>query len=166
MAVKVIDGDIIKLAKEGWFDVIVHGCNCFCTMGAGLAPKMAEAFKCNLFEKEKPQYRGDQSKLGTIDYQCVTIVIGTDEWDISEFDLTVVNAYTQYNYKKRVDDPPTVDYDAIKSVMIELNKTFAGKRIGLPRIGSGLAGGDESIIESIIRDQLIDCEVYIVNFKP
>ena len=34
---KIIKGDLIKLALQGEFDVIVHGCNCFCTMGAGIA---------------------------------------------------------------------------------------------------------------------------------
>ena len=32
---KTIKGDLIKLAKEGNFDLIIHGCNCFCTMEAG-----------------------------------------------------------------------------------------------------------------------------------
>ena len=30
-----IIGDLIKLANEGTFDVITHGCNCMSTMGAG-----------------------------------------------------------------------------------------------------------------------------------
>jgi O-acetyl-ADP-ribose deacetylase (regulator of RNase III) len=32
--ISYIDGDLIKLAKEGKFDVIAHGCNCHSTMGA------------------------------------------------------------------------------------------------------------------------------------
>lgn len=32
---KYIIGDLLKLADDGQFDVIVHGCNCFNTMGAG-----------------------------------------------------------------------------------------------------------------------------------
>jgi len=31
-----IPGDLIALAKAGEFEVIVHGCNCFCTIGAGI----------------------------------------------------------------------------------------------------------------------------------
>ena len=30
---KTIEGNLISLAKAGQFDVIVQGCNCFCTMG-------------------------------------------------------------------------------------------------------------------------------------
>jgi len=67
--VKEIDGDLIKLAKEGKFDVIAHGCNCFCTMGAGIAPQMAKAFGCNdseIFAMEAPNFYGNINKLGNI----------------------------------------------------------------------------------------------------
>jgi O-acetyl-ADP-ribose deacetylase (regulator of RNase III) len=30
---KTIAGDLIKMAKNNEFDVIVHGCNCFTSMG-------------------------------------------------------------------------------------------------------------------------------------
>ena len=39
-----IKGDLIKFAINGKFDVIIHGCNCFCTMGAGIAKTIKE--KC------------------------------------------------------------------------------------------------------------------------
>ena len=32
---KTIQGNLIHSAQAGEFDLIVHGCNCFCTMGAG-----------------------------------------------------------------------------------------------------------------------------------
>lgn len=50
MSYTEVNGDLIKLAKRGEFDVIGHGCNCFCTMGAGIAPQMAEAFDCDSFK--------------------------------------------------------------------------------------------------------------------
>lgn len=34
---KTMLGDLLSLAIDGRFDVIVHGCNCQCTMGAGIA---------------------------------------------------------------------------------------------------------------------------------
>ena len=33
---KTLQGDLIALAQAGAFDVIAHGCNCFCTMGRGI----------------------------------------------------------------------------------------------------------------------------------
>jgi O-acetyl-ADP-ribose deacetylase (regulator of RNase III) len=41
---KKVKGDLIKLAKEGAFDLIIHGCNCFGTMGAGIARTIKSQF--------------------------------------------------------------------------------------------------------------------------
>jgi O-acetyl-ADP-ribose deacetylase (regulator of RNase III) len=41
---KVVTGDLLKLALEGHFDVIVHGCNCQCAMGAGIALSIKNQF--------------------------------------------------------------------------------------------------------------------------
>ena len=40
-----ISGDLIYLAQSGEVDLIVHGCNCFCTMGAGIAKGIKAAFR-------------------------------------------------------------------------------------------------------------------------
>ena len=62
---KEVQGDLIQMALSGEFDVITHGCNCFCTMGAGIAPKMAKEFECNNFEMELSG-KGDINKLGQL----------------------------------------------------------------------------------------------------
>lgn len=41
---KVIKGDLVELALEGKFDVIIHGCNCFNTMNAGIAKQIKRIF--------------------------------------------------------------------------------------------------------------------------
>ena len=41
---KKVYGDLIEMAEHGDFDVIVHGCNCFCTMGAGIALQIKHHF--------------------------------------------------------------------------------------------------------------------------
>ena len=41
---KVIEGDLIQLALTGEFDVIIHGCNCFCAMVAGIAQSIRSVF--------------------------------------------------------------------------------------------------------------------------
>lgn len=40
----IVHGDLIQLALAGQFDVIIHGCNCFCTMGAGIAKAIRQEF--------------------------------------------------------------------------------------------------------------------------
>lgn len=156
------DGDLIKLAKEDYFDVITHGCNCFCTMGAGIAVVMKENFDCDKFPMEDSKYMGDINKLGMIDYET--------QWIKTKSSLTklvVVNSYTQYNYGRNhldgVDKP--VDYEAIKLCMRKINHIFKGKTIGLPKIGAGLAGGHWPWIKVIIETELKDMDVWIVNYK-
>jgi len=170
------DGDLIELAKEGHFDVITHGCNCFCTMGAGIAPQMARAFGCDIFKMEAPEYRGDINKLGTIDYEVQNIIIKKSvnllgetimSPDFGGHDLIVVNSYTQYRYgKNHADgDKMPVDYFAIAMCMKKINHLFKGKTIGLPKIGAGLAGGDWNQIEKIINHELNAMDVWVVNYK-
>lgn len=178
-----VDGNLITLALKGKFDVIVHGVNCWNTMGSGLAPQMAKAFGCDTFKLESAEYLGEINKLGQIDYEHFTLIDGQAYKGIED-DLYVVNAYTQFYYGKYheggVDKP--VDYDAITLVMRKLNHQFKGAHIGLPRIGAGLAGGIWDLyetaisdrgtiklpnkdIKSIIKDELIDCNITVVNFK-
>ena len=167
---KEVDGDLIKLALEGEFDVIAHGCNCFCTMGAGIAPKMAQAFGCDRFMLEGPSYRGDMNKLGSIDAQKRSIDIFTPG-SLTTLPrtktITVVNAYTQYGFGKNhpgVYSNP-IDYEALTLCMRKMNHIFKGQHIGVPQIGCGLAGGDWNIVKNIIQTELIDCNVTIVIFK-
>ena len=45
-----IKGDLIDLAIEGKFDLIVHGCNCFNTMGKGIAKSIRQNFPARRLE--------------------------------------------------------------------------------------------------------------------
>src|SRR5690348_1511852 len=101
-----IKGDLIKLARQGAFDVIAHGCNCFCRMKRGLAPQMAKAFGCDQYEGEEPYMAGDINKLGTISFEGVT---PETMWK-NPYPLIVVNAYTQYEWST---ETKPLDYEAL-----------------------------------------------------
>lgn len=162
--INIIKGNLIKLAKQGKFDVIAHGCNCFCTMGAGIAVAFKKEFKADKFPMEQ-KGKGDYNKHGQIDSRKIFVDKNGDYVDegphnimvklspdtIAERSLIVVNAYTQYNYG---GDRP-LDYTALRMCMRKINHTFKGKHIGLPMIGCGLAGGiwDSSIFSG---SELID----------
>lgn len=150
-------GDLIQLAKEGNFDVIAHGCNCMCQMGAGIAPQMVEAFGVNQYDLEQSYTRGDINKLGQI------------EWYVEREGPIryVVNAYTQYSYGRNHADGVSkpLDYEALTLCMRKINHRFKGLRIGLPQIGAGLAGGDWNRIKQIIQTELKDCDVTVVIYK-
>jgi O-acetyl-ADP-ribose deacetylase (regulator of RNase III) len=182
-----IYGDLIELAKQGKFDVIAHGCNCFCTMGAGIAVPMKLAFGCDKFTMERKEELvyshpedeegsmvstgnwGDINKLGQIDYKTIAYNTNTGRNLIGyslpkpEFiiEFTVVNAYTQYHWNR---DTKPFDYEAFTLCMRKMNHTFKGMHIGLPQIGSHLAGGDWELIKVIIQKELKHCDVTIVIF--
>lgn len=139
-------GDLIKLGKQGKFDVIIHGCNCFNTMGAGFAKSIKKEFP-QAFESDQSTTKGDARKLG--DFSEATIILE------KATPLVVVNAYTQYNYGK---NPSKIycDYEAIRNVFRKIKTKFTGKRIGYPLIGGGLANGDWKIISQIINEELWD----------
>lgn len=138
---RVEKGDLVAKAKAGEFDVIVHGCNCFCTMGAGIAKTIKQVFPA-AYEADLTTTAGDASKLGTYS-QAVA------EGNCKP--LIIVNAYTQYNWR---GPGRLVDYDAIRQVFRRLKQEHSGKRIGYPAIGAGLAKGDWTVIAAIIEEEL------------
>ena len=64
---KAVIGDLIQLALAGSFDVIVHGCNCQCAMGKGIALAIKQQFP-EAYDADQRTVRGDPDKLGTITY--------------------------------------------------------------------------------------------------
>ena len=147
-----IDGNLIVMAKNGEFDVITHGCNCFCRMKTGLAPQMAEAFGCNKFPLESKKYEGDINKLGQIESKTIII---------NDFEFDVINSYTQYTYSRN----KVLDYDALRLCLRKINHKYNGKTIGIPKIGAGLAGGDIKIIKKIIREELKNMNIKLINYE-
>ena len=187
MKYQEIYGDLIELAKQGKFNVIAHGCNCFCTMGAGIAVPMKEAFGCDKFPMELTEEqiysgsddgdwytqdtknRGDINKLGQIDYKTIAYNTNTGRLLMGYsfpkpdyiVEFTVVNAYTQYHWNR---DTKPFDYEAFTLCMRKMNHTFKGMHIGLPQIGSHLAGGDWELIKVIIQKELKHCDVTVVIY--
>lgn len=150
---KIVSGDLITCAKEGVFDVIVHGCNCQNTMGAGIALSIKRQFPA-AFEADIRTARGDRGKLGNYSYATVAL-------DVKE--LTIVNAYSQYHWRGA---GPQVDYEAVANVFKLIKKDFSGRSIGYPKIGAGLAGGDWEQLALIIDEALTDEDHTLVNHAP
>jgi len=140
---KIIEGDLLTLANMGMFDVIIHGCNCFCTMGAGIARSIKDVFP-EAYKADCKTVSGDYNKLGTFSYANI---------DVYDHSLIIVNGYTQYHYRHGIQ---CVKYAAIRSVFKHVKESFTGKRIGYPKIGAGLGGGDWNTIAKIIDEELID----------
>lgn len=151
---KTIQGDLIALAQAGQFDVIAHGCNCFHTMGAGIALAIRRTFPEAYAADRRTPY-GEGSKVGSI--SCATVATA------SGAPLTVVNAYTQHNFR---GVHPLVDYDGLRRAFQLIRAQFAGQRIGYPLIGAGLAGGDWATIAAIIDQELAGEDHTLVQYNP
>jgi len=146
-------GNLIELAEQGYFDVIIHGCNCFHTMGAGIAlqikRKYPTAYEADCILTNK----GDRSKLGNYTWQRVQSIKTGKEF-------IIINAYTQFNYGSN-----TLDYEAVELVFSKIANAFPTERIGYPKIGAGLAGGNWNKIQKTINEKLIGCTHTLVTLN-
>lgn len=147
--IRYIKGDLVRDAQD--FDVIAHCCNCFCTMGAGIAPQIKAKFP-EAYEVDCKTAKGDINKLGTISYTENTKPI-------------VVNLYGQYDYTGRRSGKMDLDYDALRKSLVLMQEKFKGKMMAMPKIGAGLAGGDWKKIEGIIEDVMRGEYVVIVEWE-
>ena len=172
---KVIEGDLIKLALEGNFDVIAHGCNCFNKQKSGIAKQMVNTFETDMFNLEYDGLSGAIDKLGRIDYNEFEIVdnVATqidnyhNRFKEASY-MKVVNCYTQYRYGLNHPDGQyaPLDYTALTLCMKKINHIFAGQKLGLPYlIGCGLAGGDEDSVLHILKTELNNVDLYLVKLK-
>jgi O-acetyl-ADP-ribose deacetylase (regulator of RNase III) len=157
MIIKKLYGDLLDYAKRGYFDIIIHGCNCQHIMGKGIAK----------------QIRASYPEMFEIDCKSPRVAPGKILYH--EFNgLTVINAYTQIapggpniRHKIRKDNHDIFDtrdnrLNFIKESMLKVNDRFKGKKIGIPKIGAGLAGGEWFMIEYVIKQSLKDNDVTLV----
>lgn len=152
---KIIEGDLLKLAKEGMFDVIIHQCNCFHNFGAGIALQIKKQFP-QAFEADKNTTKyGDKNKLGSFSFSIIN--------DKNKHKFYIVNGYSQFEYgRKKVD----TEYEHVRNVFKKIKEIFGGaeQKFGYPLYGAGLAGGDWNIISNIIDEELNGEDHTLVKF--
>jgi len=136
MALKIITGNLLDMASNGDFDVIVHGCNCQNTMGSGIAKQVKERFP-NSWAADQQTKKGSIEKLGNWS-------VNWEQPNPGAFYL--VNAYTQYEYNKPGERKQHFNYTAFALILEKFSLVFKSYRMGFPLIGAGLAGGNRSII--------------------
>lgn len=142
-------GNLLDMFDHEKFDIICHGCNCFFCFGGGIARQIAIRYPEAAYADKKTGY-GDIHKLGTFSSAHIA---GKGK---------ILNCYTQYHYSS---NKVAADYEAIRRVMHNVKQQYTGLRIGMPRIGCGLAGGDENIIIPIICEELSGEDFTIVILK-
>lgn len=127
-----VKGNLLDLAEDGEFNIIIHGCNCHNTMGSGIAREIRERYPQAYLEDQKTP-KGARDKLGRY------TVAPTENF-------AIVNAYTQYDFMPRGVDH--FEYEAFQQILdefVERAEENSGQivlKFGFPYIGMGLAGGN------------------------
>lgn len=146
-----IKGNIVELFMKHECD-IAHGCNCFTTMGAGVAGQLAKAYPpiLDIDIDEDRYYDNNLAKLGT--HTRAIHKKGT---------AYCYNLYTQYA------PGPNVDYGAIFNAFHELNsgRIVYNRPLYIPKIGAGIAGGDWELIEKLINLATPDIDIMVVEYE-
>jgi O-acetyl-ADP-ribose deacetylase (regulator of RNase III) len=133
-------------------DVIVHGCNCFKVMGSGVAKYVHEYYPAAYAADLNYGEYGDSNKLGT--YSKWT----GQHYKYKDKKITVINLYSQFGANP-LQKP--FDYNAFEVGFKQILKDYPTESIAMPKIGSGLAGGDWNRIESMINKISGDREIII-----
>lgn len=130
-------GCLIEAARNREVDYVLHGANCFSTMGSGIARLIKENFP-KAFLVDQNDYRSPIERIGS--YSSVFLS-----------GLTIINLYTQYDYGTSCRK---FEYGAFKRALDEITRdfSFTGKRIGLPEIGCGLGGASRDLVLEILED--------------
>lgn len=146
-----IEGNLLDLFEQGEFDVIIHGCNCFNIMGAGIAKQIADKYPQALkADADFPLLKGTKDRLGNISVSTQNI-LGKKRY--------IINLYSQFEPGRNTD------YNAIQVALSKINYRFRPERIGLPLLGCGIGGGDWRIVSKIVKKELLHCDVTVVNLK-
>jgi len=128
-------GDILEAFANKEIDILAHGCNCSGGFGSGVAGQIAR--KYSLVKQEYLKA-----------YQKSLCVLGWVQ-RVSINNQIIANCMTQQEYGRN-KKTKYVSYEAIRKCMGLLKKDHSHLRIGIPKIGAGLANGNWEIIEKDI----------------
>jgi len=156
-------GDATNPVGDGQ-KVIAHICNDLGKWGRGFVTALSKKWKNPehmyraWWHNSKNQESYKEFKLGNIQFVKV------------DHDIHVVNMIAQKGINKKNDIKDRIDYKALMECLIRIKGTIIlseGFTVHMPKIGSGLAGGDWNKIEEMIEDILCadDIEVFVYQLE-
>lgn len=160
---KIAEGNLLDMAEAGDFDIIVQGCNCWCTMGSGIAKQIRERYPSAYNADCANTVPGDYKKLGNYTQASAVRKDGTA--------FLIVNAYTQYDFNRAGENADVFEYISFKLILQKLAHAYPGLRFGFPMIGMGLAGGNKARIMTMLAEFADELRktggtATVVEFKP
>lgn len=149
-----VNVDLLEYPLDG----LCHSCNCFNTMGAGIAASIKAKYPEAYESDTKFGLPGDRGKLGKFSF-------------IKTYDEKYVyNLYGQYSmggWKRHTN------YEALASALVGVKEHAANnlvKRLGFPKnMGCVLGGGDWQVVRALIESVFggdENFQIYICNYTP
>lgn len=156
--IKYIVGDAtLPIMRENEKSVIVHCCNTLGAWGAGFVIPLAKRYPLTKDSYKKYIHSGNVH-LGDVDEVKVTDNIYVENLMGQSFLYPKPNGEIPCNYQAIEKG-----FEKIITFFKDRNEAYS---IHMPRIGCGLAGGEWSIIEKIIKQTFIDkanANVYVYD---
>jgi O-acetyl-ADP-ribose deacetylase (regulator of RNase III) len=151
MSILIESANILETTK---IDAIMHQCNCFHTMGGGVAAALKQKWPEIAVADKKYSTTGDHKKMGTV----LPVYVASAGSRIK----VIFNCYSQFYFGAGRN----TNYEAfflccmgVKDNIIGFNKNKIDSHkitcLGVPyNIGCGLGGGDWNIIYSILENTI------------
>lgn len=146
-------GDLCQALVDCEVSAIGHQANCFNTMNSGVAKAIKMAFP-DAWQADQETGKGDIHKFGDSS-------VGTFYRDDHSMGL-IYNLYGQYNYG--YDAKGYTSYPKLTQALESMRDDLLSAtdyhpeyfKVGFPKIGAGLGGGDWDTIAEIINDVFDD----------
>ena len=141
------------------YGILIQGCNCFHTMGKGIALEIKKRYP-EAYEADLTTPYGDYDKLGTF---------SKASFERNGKKLTVYNLYSQYKFGNK---DVMINYAAIERGLYAIAEDIVksgldDQGIIMPFIGGNNGGGDPIFIKQIVQGTLGDLEVDVAGeFAP
>jgi len=147
-----IKGDATKPIGDGP-KIIAHICNNKGGWGRGFVLALSSRWKEPELEYRKWSKTSD-FKLGEVQFVRVEPMI------------VIANMISQNGYFSSSNLTP-ICYKSLKRCLgiLSVNAKYSKSSVHMPRIGTGLGGGDWVIIEKLIQDTLTDINVFVYDLK-
>lgn len=151
-------GNVDIFERFGSFEeygILIQGCNCFHTMGKGIALEIKKRYP-EAYEADLTSPYGDYDKLGTFTKAT---------FERSGKELVIYNLYSQYKYGNK---EVMINYAAIERGLYAIvddimQAGMEDRSIIMPLIGGNNGGGDPIFIKQILQGTLGDLEVDVVG---
>ncbi|MDP9352563.1 MAG: Appr-1-p processing protein [Chloroflexota bacterium] len=154
MGIRYVVGDATRPEGTGP-RVIVHICNDIGAWGRGFVMALSQRWQ----EPER-QYRRWHRGL-----EAVPFALGQAQLVPVEEQLWVANLIGQHDIRRAGGRPP-IRYDAVREGLSRVAHSALehAATVHMPRIGSGLAGGDWEIISRIIGEELTENGIQVTVY--